>query len=198
MRSPRKARWGGMQIVAVESASSSGFLSPSSNSWRSVALTTAPRCGLSMPGWRAVACSNPLTDISFSALTPSVRHPVPHHLALCIARELRHLHAVGGMFAKFIRRVHRPEGRRHLCRRVQDIGRRGTGDFDPAARDPALPGADALWALRAGDGCELGWPSGAGCPSKIGLLRALAPSPLPRASISIDIKVTRHCCWAPA
>src|SRR5262249_46456697 len=46
----------------------------------------------------------------------------------------------------------RPEGRRHLCRRVQDCRGRGAGDFNPKDRngsDSAFPGANALRAVCA-------------------------------------------------
>jgi len=45
-----------------------------------------------------------------------------------------------------------PEVRRHLHCRVQDRRRRGAGDLNPKDRgdgDPALSGANALWACRA-------------------------------------------------
>ena len=49
----------------------------------------------------------------------------------------------------------RPEGRRHLRRRVQDGCRRDAGDLSAKRRDrraPAFPGAHALWTGRAGRG----------------------------------------------
>jgi hypothetical protein len=48
-----------------------------------------------------------------------------------------------------------PEDRRHVCRRISDGGRRGPGDQRAGWRDPraqAFPGANALWAVRAGRG----------------------------------------------
>jgi len=45
--------------------------------------------------------------VSFGAATPPRCHPVPHGLALWIAQQSGHLHAVGGALLKFRRGVHR-------------------------------------------------------------------------------------------
>jgi hypothetical protein len=54
-----------------------------------------------------VVCRQALAPESFSTLKPSLGHPAPCRLACRIARELGHLLAIGGVFQKFISRIHR-------------------------------------------------------------------------------------------
>src|SRR5215831_17725155 len=54
-----------------------------------------------------VACRQAFGCEFFGTPTPSLCHPVPRRLALCIARKLGHLLAVGGVFQKFVRWIHR-------------------------------------------------------------------------------------------
>ena len=55
-------------------------------------------------------------------------HPVPHGLALWIARQSGHVHAVGGAFLKFVRGVHRASSQSFFCKKCDLM------DFVPQRR----------------------------------------------------------------
>src|SRR5213593_4280158 len=54
-----------------------------------------------------VVCRQAFGCEFFGTPTPSLCHPIPRRLALWIARKLGHLLAVGGVFQKFVRWIHR-------------------------------------------------------------------------------------------